>query len=170
MRKRLLAATPMISVFLFLLSGLYFKNWVLGLSFFLLVPISAILLTGQFKRRISEAIPLIALTTFLILGFGFQLWNPGWVVFLLIPLVNFINTGRLEPRKLVSFTVTMAFIGIGLGTGKWHPTWIIFLLIPIINTLFFPEKHGWARYGEELKRKYRTIISVDPEEKDSKDE
>ncbi|MDX9690975.1 MAG: hypothetical protein RBT45_00870 [Acholeplasmataceae bacterium] len=169
MKRRILAATPMIALFLFLLSGLYLKNWRLGWTFFLLIPISTILLTGNFKRRISEVIPLVSLTLFLILGFGYDLWNPGWMVFLLIPLVNFIYDGRLEPRKLVSFTVTMAFIGIGLGTGSWHPTWIIFLLIPIINTIFFPQRNGWSKYSEEIKRKYRTIISVEPNEDKEED-
>jgi hypothetical protein len=166
MKRRILAATPMIAIFLFLLSGLYFKNWRLGWVFFLLIPISAMLLTGQFRKRLSEATPLIALTVFLVLGFGYDLWNPGWVVFLAIPLVNFIYEGRLEPRKLVSFTITMAFIGIGLGTGKWHPTWIIFLLIPIVNTIFFPQKNVWMRFGNDMKHKFRNIINVDPEDND----
>ena len=166
MRKRILAATPMMSLFMFLLSGLYFKNWVLGLTFFLLVPISAILLTGTFKRRINEVMPLMCLTIFLILGLGFKLWNPGWVVFLLIPLTNFVMEGRLEPRKIVSFTVTMAFIGIGLGTGKWHPTWIIFLLIPIINTIFFPEKHAYIRFATNMKDKFKTIIEAETDQKE----
>ena len=164
MRRRVLAATPMISLFLFLLSGLYFKNWQLGLTFFLLIPISTILLTGRFKRRINEVMPLLCLTIFLILGLGFKLWNPGWVVFLLIPLTTFIMDGRLEPRKIVSFTVTMAFIGIGLGTGKWHPTWIIFLLIPIINTIFFPEKHAYIRFSTHIKDKFKNIIIAEQDE------
>jgi hypothetical protein len=169
MKRRLLTATPMIAIFLFLFSGLFYDNWKLGLVFFLLIPISTLLLTGNFKKRLSEATPLIALTVFLVLGFGYDLWNPGWVVFLLIPLVNIIYEGRLEPRKLVSFTITMAFIGIGLGTGKWHPTWIIFLLIPIINTLFFPQRFGWTNVSGDIKRKFRTIINAEPDDEDHKD-
>ncbi|MFU8792928.1 MAG: hypothetical protein ACNA7K_02795 [Acholeplasmataceae bacterium] len=167
MKRRLLAATPMISIFLFLGAGLVYDNWRIAWTFFLLIPLSVMLLTGNPIKRLSEAMPLIALTIFLWLGFGWDLWNPGWAVFLLIPLFNFIAKGRLEPRKMVSFLVTISFIVIGLTTGSWHPTWIIFLLIPIINTLFFPEPNAFMTVKTfNFKDKVRTYVDAEVDDDD----
>lgn len=169
MKRRILAAMPMISLLLFLYAGLYEKNWKLGWSFFLLIPISTMLMTGNFKRRLNESMPLICLVIFLVLGFGLDLWHPGWVVFLLIPITNLIFAKRLEPRKMVSFVITGAFIAIGLLTEQWHPAWIIFLLIPIINTIFFPEKYAYVRFnGASFKQKFKDIIEINPDEDEDK--
>ena len=165
-KNRLLAATPLISLLGFLVSGLYLKNWSLGWTFFLLIPLSWMLLSGNILKRLNETLPLLCLTVFLILGFGFDLWNPGWVVFLLIPLSNMIINKRFEPRKIVTFIVTLAFITIGLITGDWHPTWIIFLLIPIINTIFFPQRFAYVKFNSEsIKNKFRTIIEHEDDDK-----
>ncbi len=166
MKKRILSAVPLISVLLFLASGLYLNNWSLGWTFFLLIPISWILLTGNPLKRLSESMPLLCVVAFLWLGFGFELWHPGWVVFLLIPLVNLIVEKRIDARKLVGVFVTAAFLTIGFITNEWHPTWIIFLLIPIINTLFFPQKNAFVNFGaESIKAKFKNII-IEHEKKD----
>jgi len=159
MKNRLLAAMPLISLLGFLVSGLYLKNWSLGWTFFLLIPLSWMLLSGNILKRLNETLPLFCLVVFLILGFGFNAWNPGWVVFLLIPLSNMILNKRFEPRKLVTFFITIAFLAIGLITKEWHPTWIIFLLIPIINTIFFPQRNAYVKFSSSsIKNKVRTII------------
>lgn len=165
MRRRILSAIPLISLLLFLYAGLYEKNWRLGWTFFLLIPISAMLLTGKINRRLNESMPLICLLVFLFLGFGFELWNPGWAVFLLIPITNLIFAKRFQPRKLVTLAVTAAFVAIGLITGDWHPTWIIFLLIPIINTIFFPEKFAYIHFNSQtIKSKFKDIINAEVDE------
>jgi len=167
MKKRLLAATPMISLFLFLGAGLFLTNWKLGWTFFLLIPLSWVLLTGNPLKRLNEAMPLISLVIFLWLGFGFEWWHPGWMVFLLIPLVNLIVERKLDGRKIVGILVTATYITIGLlFEDMWHPTWIMFLLIPIINTIFFPQKSAYVSFNSTtLKHKFRDI--VDYEDNDS---
>lgn len=165
MRRRIIAVTPLISLLLFLFSGMYLENWSLGWTFFLLIPISLILFNRNPLKRLPEMMPLITLVAFLWLGFGFDLWHPGWVVFLLIPLVDMIVERKFYARKIVAVVVTGAYIAIGLTTGKWSPTWIMFLLIPIINTLFFPRSHSFISFsGSDFKSKVRNII-ID-EEKD----
>ncbi len=165
MRRRIIAVTPLISLLLFLFSGLYLDNWSLAWTFFLLIPVSMILFSSHPLKRLPDMMPLIALVAFLWLGFGFNLWHPGWLVFLLIPLVDMIVERRINARKIVAVLVTGGYIAIGLITGKWSPTWIMFLLIPIINTLFFPRNHSFISFsGNEIKNKFRHII-ID-EEKD----
>lgn len=138
MKKRFLQAMPLIAILLFLISGLYYENWKLGWSFFLLIPLSWILLTGNILKRLNDLAPLVALIVFLWLGFGFDLWHPGWTVFLLIPITNMIAERRITPRKLVTLLVLTAYVVVSFMIDQWHPTWIMLLLIPIINTLFFP--------------------------------
>jgi hypothetical protein len=165
MKRRILAATPLIALLMFLVSGFYLANWQLGWTFFLLIPLSWILLTGNILRRLNEVMPLIALLVFLWLGFGLDLWNPGWVVFLLIPLTNMIVERKINARRMVAILVVAAYVAIGIWTEDWHPLWIMLLLIPIINTIFFPQRHAYFGSNDKgWKDTFRRII-ID-EEKD----
>ncbi|MCR3906853.1 MAG: hypothetical protein NUK62_07530 [Tenericutes bacterium] len=170
MKNRILAVMPLVSVLLFLVAGLYWGEWVLGLTAFFLIPLSWILLTGKPLKRLSEIMPFVCLIVFLWLGFGLDLWHPGWMVFFLIPLVNIIVERRVNARKIVGIVVTGAYIGIGLATGQWHPTWIMFLLIPIINTIFFPQRHAYININKDMfKAKFKDII-IEHEKRKPQDE
>lgn len=158
MKRRIIAAVPLISVLLFLFFGLYYNNWGLGASFFFLIPISWIFFSAKPWRRLYESMPLIALAIFLWIGFGFKIWNPTWLVFLAVPLVNLIVEKKIDMRKLVTILVTATYIVIGLITKEWHPTWIIFFLIPIINTLFFPKKTSVIYANGSIRSKIRHYV------------
>ncbi|MCD4826246.1 MAG: hypothetical protein K8Q99_00535 [Acholeplasmataceae bacterium] len=138
MKRRILAAIPMISLMLFLISGLFYENWKIGWSFFLLIPFSWILLSSRPFRRLNDLMPMISLIVFFWLGFGFGLWHPAWVVFLIVPLVNMITEKRIRPRKFVTIVIVTLYVAVGVSTKSWHPEWVMLLLIPIINTIFFP--------------------------------
>lgn len=164
MRKRLLQAMPLISLMLFLSAWLYFEKLELGLTFFLLIPLSWILLTGNFLKRLSEIVPFVSLLLFLWLGFGLGYWHPGWLVFFLIPLTNILVEHKIDARKLVGIAVTATYITFGLLYDSWHPTWIMFLLIPIINTLFFPQKNAYVTIKSKVFR-FGDVIDADVEDK-----
>ncbi|MBN1968789.1 MAG: hypothetical protein JW870_05440 [Candidatus Delongbacteria bacterium] len=169
MKKRIISVTPLISILLFLVAGLYLDNWGLGWTFFLLIPLSFILLNRNPLKKLPEMMPLIALVVFLWLGLGLSLWHPGWLVFLLIPLTDMIIEKKVSARKMVAILITGAYVAIGLLTDKWSPTWIMFLLIPIINTIFFPQKHSFVTFnGNDLKSKFRNII-IEHEKKDEEE-
>ncbi|MDY0346132.1 MAG: hypothetical protein RBQ70_00555 [Acholeplasma sp.] len=165
MNKRLIAAMPLISTLLFLWAWLYLDQIELGVTFFLLIPLSVMLLTGNFFKRLSEVMPFIALLLFLWIGFATNTWHPTWLVFFLIPLTNIIVERKLDARKLVGITVTATYITIGLMYGAWHPEWIMFLLIPIINTLFFPQKNAYFNVNSDFKKNFRRVI-IDDEDED----
>jgi len=159
MKRRILAAVPMISLLAFLISGLYLENWSLGWTFFLLIPLSWILLTGKPLKKISESMPFIALLVFLWLGFGFGFWHPGWLVFLLVPLTNMMVERRIQARKIVSILIIGGYIAYGLITDAWHPGWIMLLLIPIVNTIFFPQSNAYVSFNSDtIKSKFKKII------------
>ena len=167
MKKRIIAATPLISLALFLFFGLYNDNWSLGATFFLLIPMSWVLLSPNPWRRLSDIMPIIALASFLCIGFGFDIWHPTWLVFFAVPLINLIIDKKIDVRKLVAILVTAAYVTIGLITEEWHPTWIIFFLIPIINTIFFPKKTSIIYANESFKSKIRHFV-IDEEKDDEK--
>jgi hypothetical protein len=168
MKKRILEVTPLISLLLFLFATFYLENSSIAWTFFLLIPLSWILLTGNLKKKIQESMPLITLIIFLWLGFGFDLWHPGWLIFLLVPIVNTIIEKRLTARKLVTYGVTAAYILLSIFVVKaWHPTWIIFLLIPIINTLFFPQKNAYVTFNKQgMKNTFSRVIIEEEKDQD----
>ena len=165
MKKRLLAAMPLISLLLFLTSWLYFEKLELGVTFFLLVPLSWILLTGNVLKKLSEVMPFVSLLLFLWIGFGFGYWHPGWLVFFLIPLTNILVERKIDSRKMVGILVTIAYITVGLLYDTWHPTWIMFLLIPIINTLFFPQKNAYVTFKTNMY-KFGRVVDAETEDKE----
>lgn len=161
MNKRIIAAMPMISTLLFLWAWLYLDKIELGLTFFLMIPLSIMLLTGNFLKRLSEVMPFISLLLFLWIGFSSGTWHPTWLVFFLVPITNIIVERKLDARKLVSLTIMITYITIGLMYNAWHPEWIIFLLIPIINTLFFPQKNAYFSVNSNFNKGFRKVVKDD---------
>ena len=83
LRNKIIAATPLVCLFAFLLIGFLWDKWHPGWMVFLLIPVMPYLVG---KRKIRLSIPLIAVIIYLILGFGWNLWHPGWLIFLLVPV------------------------------------------------------------------------------------
>ncbi len=140
MRERIIAAMPLISLMMFLFSGFVLESWLMGVSFFLLMPLSWILLSSRWMHRLTQMMPLISLMVFLWLAFGADLAHIAWVVFFAIPISDLLVHRNLRPKRMVTLGITFGYIVLGVVLdGFWHPGWLMFLLIPIINILFFPE-------------------------------
>ncbi len=158
MRQRIIAAMPMISLLLFLTSGFVLNEWFLGLTAFLLIPLSTLLLSRNFKKRLNQFMPLIALAIFLWLALRLNMAHPGWVVFLLIPLSNILLEGHIDGRQFITLSVTIAYVVLGLILDNfWHPGWLMLLLIPIFHTLFFPSKT--AEFFHDSKDGFKKTIN-----------
>jgi hypothetical protein len=185
MKRRIISTTPMISIFLLLVSGFVFDNWRLGFSFLLLIPLSTILLSNNVGKRIHSWMPLIALLLFFWLAFGFDLAHPGWVVFFLIPLSDIVYRGRIDAKKMVSAIITVLYVVIGIiypmdffpeslrvfGDSFWHPGWLMFLLIPIINNLFFPNRTSFVFYNKnDWKEKIKSYVNINTNDDDDDDD
>lgn len=159
-RRRIATAMPMIALLLLLFSGFVLEDWLLGVSFFLLVPISWILLGKNVLQSINRAMPMIALALFLWIALGTGNAHPAWVVFLLIPLSDAIFNRRFNARRAVVFTITAVYLVLGFTIDDfWHPGWLMFLLIPIINTLFFPNTRTFVFMSrDDIKSRVRAFV------------
>ena len=168
MRQRIAVTMPLIALTLFLFAGFVLENWLLGLTAFLLIPLSSILLSKNWVRRVHQSMPLISLILFLWLAFGLDMAHPGWLVFFLLPLSDIIFSRRIDARKLVTMVITIAYIALGLLIeGFWHPGWLMFLLIPIINNLFFPNRNQiFYMNKEDLKTRVKSFVYEDNDDED----
>ncbi|CCV64609.1 conserved hypothetical protein [Alteracholeplasma palmae J233] len=86
-RLRIIAATPMISILLFLILGFFFNLWHPGWIVFLLVPAMPFILG---LKKITASYSLLCLIIYIVLGVVFNLWHPGWIIFLLVPILNIL--------------------------------------------------------------------------------
>ena len=166
MKQRIVKAMPLISLTLFLGSGLFWEDWLLGLSFFLLVPISWMIYSKHPMRRFNDLVIPITLLVYIWLGAGFGWWGYAWVVFFLIPLSGWFVERKLSPRRIVSASVVALFVTLGFLTEEWNKVWIVLLLIPIVNTIFFPVERriGWPA-SESFRQNIRRVI-IDEDEDD----
>ncbi len=156
MKERIVAAMPLISLLLFLFSGFVLESWGMGVSFFLLIPLSFILLSKNYLQKLNQMMPLLALLVFLWLHFGADLAHPGWIVFFAIPISDTLIGGKLNVKKFITLAITLIYIVLGLMVeGFWHPGWLIFLFIPIINILFFPSQsiRFYSKHSSTFKSK-----------------
>lgn len=92
---RLIAATPMIALLIFLYIGFTQDEWLKASSAFLLIPVIPVILGVQ---KFTLSISSVVVVAYLILGFGFNLWHPGWIIFLLIPIISIL----FPPKRVVT--------------------------------------------------------------------
>lgn len=96
-RNKLIVATPLICVFVFLLIGFMWDKWHPGWMVFLLIPVMPYLVG---KKKIRFSIPFIITIIYLIIGFGWNLWHPGWIIFILIPVFEiFFGSHPFEKKE-----------------------------------------------------------------------
>jgi hypothetical protein len=145
--EKVIALSPFIATISFLILGFGFDLWHPGWMVFLLIPVTAIIMSmGKTKEEhLSTALsPFFATVIFLLLGFLYDLWHPAWMVFLIIPVLGIWNS-RYTMRKidlltaLSPFIAVVAFIILGLN-GYWIEGWVVFLIIPMFGIFNYPNK------------------------------
>lgn len=94
-RKRMMAATPIICLIIFLLLGFSFGLWHPGWMVFFLIPLMPFLVG---YKRVKITYPLVCVVIYLIIGFAFSWWHPGWLIFLTIPVFE-IFAGGVKDKK-----------------------------------------------------------------------
>jgi uncharacterized membrane protein len=138
---KIIAITPFIALVTFFILGFAFDLWAYSWTAFLLIPITAIVLSTDFSKETIIALsPFAAVIAYGILGFGFDLWHPGWLVFLVIPVLAI--TLERKGMKLVElatalspFAALVIYFTVFGPQDQWDPGWLIFLMIPIIGVL-----------------------------------
>ena len=89
MRAKIVSATPLISLFVFLILGCCFDMWHPGWIVFLAIPIVPVILYSfgnGFKKNFNSILSLVISLGYLIVGICFGIWHPTWIAFLLIPI------------------------------------------------------------------------------------
>ena len=86
-RNRLVAATPLICLIVYLFVGFYFNVWHPTWVIFFLIPIMPVLLGLE---RLVISYPLFCVVAYILLGVFLDFWHPGWLIFLTIPVVSIL--------------------------------------------------------------------------------
>lgn len=89
-RKRIIAATPMICLIIFLLLGFCADAWHPGWIVFLAIPVVPMLLN---PKGILGLYPALCVIAYVIIGAVWGIWHPGWIIFLTIPVVEILFGG-----------------------------------------------------------------------------
>lgn len=96
-KNKIIAATPMISLIVFLVLGCVFDKWHPGWIVFFAIPIVPVLLNVTGFKGLY---PICVVIAYLVMGFIWDLWHPGWIIYLTIPVVDiFIPSGKKIKEK-----------------------------------------------------------------------
>ncbi len=95
-RKRIIAATPMICLIIFLLLGFLKNAWHPGWIVFVAIPIVPMLLN---VRGFIGLYCVLCIIAYILMGAVWHLWHPGWIIFLTIPVIETLF-GGLGKRKV----------------------------------------------------------------------
>ncbi|MBQ3253798.1 MAG: hypothetical protein IJA65_04495 [Acholeplasmatales bacterium] len=82
-RRRIVAATPMICLIIYLCFGFMGNIWHPSWVVFLAIPIVSTILNENFTRYIY---PIMCLLAYALIGCIWDYWHPGWILFLTIPV------------------------------------------------------------------------------------
>ncbi len=91
LKSKIIVATPMISIIIYLLLGYCADAWHPGWIVFFAIPLVPMVLN---VKSIYGFYPVLVIIAYLLMGFIWNLWHPGWIIFLTIPVVEIF-----VPRK-----------------------------------------------------------------------
>ena len=149
-KQKIIALTPFLSLIIFFLLGTSYDLWHPGWLVFLMIPVTAILLSTRLKEGLTALSPFIAVITYMILGFGFDLWHPGWLIFLIIPVISILLHAKFKDIfvSIMPFISVTVFILLGTYYHLWNPGWLVFLAVPMVGILY--HKKLWMIIVYEL--------------------
>lgn len=96
LRRRIILATPIISLIIFLSMGFIWNMWGYGAFAFLLIPLMPFIL-GEIS--LDCIYPLVVTMVYIGLGFGLKAWHPAWIIFLTIPIYYIIFPIKKQELK-----------------------------------------------------------------------
>lgn len=96
-RGKIIAATPMITIIIYLLLGFCANAWHPGWIVFLAIPVVPMILG---RLTLTGLYPILVVIAYLVMGFVWKIWHPGWIIFLTIPVVEiFLPKGTIRFKK-----------------------------------------------------------------------
>ncbi len=100
LKKRIVAATPMICLIIYLSLGYCIDGvnmWLHGLPVFLLIPIMPVILSENIYKLMY---PLFCIIIYICIGASANIWHPTWIIFLTIPVFYIIFGPYLDRKKV----------------------------------------------------------------------
>ncbi len=97
MRNKIIAATPLICVIVYLCCGFIWGNWHPSWVVFFLIPIMDFLLG---TKGLKSIYPILCLGVYLFLGFMYHWWHPAWIIFLTIPVFYILFPDKKHIKRL----------------------------------------------------------------------
>lgn len=94
-RARIVGATPLICVIVYLALGFTLNIWHPTWVVFFLIPIMPIILKDDY----GAFYPVLCVAVYLALGFTLNLWHPLWLIFLTIPVFYTLFGPLFKRRK-----------------------------------------------------------------------
>ena len=84
LKNKIIAATPILCLIIFLLLGFCLDLWHPGWCVFFFVPFMPIILG---VKKIRNIYSFFCGVIYILMGILWNLWHPGWIIFLTIPVV-----------------------------------------------------------------------------------
>lgn len=117
------------ALILFFVLGQGFGLWDYSWLSFILIPITAIIVSVKGKNKFTGLSVFLSIIIFYVFGMEFGLWHPLWLVFLTIPITGIV----VNVEKKHVLVALMPFLSI-----------IIYILVSYIYPFFY--KLGWPLF------------------------
>ena len=88
-KKLMVSRLPitLITVFIYLVLGLFFDLWHPGWIVFIMIPVLMSFISAiQNKNALRFFYPVLVCAVYLVLGCVWGLWHPWWIIFLTVPI------------------------------------------------------------------------------------
>ena len=95
LKRKIIAATPLICVIIFLLLGFVGNLWHPGWVVFFLIPLVPVFLG---VKKIKNVYTVVCALLYIMMGIIWDLWHPGWIIFLTIPVVAIFTA---KPKVII---------------------------------------------------------------------
>lgn len=94
--NRIISATPLICMLIYLFIGFELQLWHPGWVIFLAVPVVPIILK---PKGFKAAFPMFIALVYVLLGLFIDWWHPGWIIFLSIPIFYILFPDNPHKKK-----------------------------------------------------------------------
>lgn len=161
-KHKFIALSPFFAVLVFMIIGMSTDIWHPTWLIFLIIPITAIILSTDKQEKVVALSPFVAVITFILVGTYTNYWNPAWLIFLIIPITALVYEKDTVKKTLmiVSIAIAIAFyLYMGYAQGDFM-TGAFGFLLPLVVMLYYAEVKFELVVKNPLKRKNAIIFTL----------
>jgi uncharacterized membrane protein len=160
-KHKFIALSPFLAVLVFMTVGMSTDIWHPTWLIFLIIPITAIILSTQKEEKIVALSPFVAVITFILVGTYTNYWNPAWLVFLIIPLVALVYEKNNVKKALMISSILIAaafYLYMGYAQDDFR-TGLFGFILPLVVMLYYAELQFELVVKNPLKRKNAIVFA-----------